>query len=145
MQQIIISQSKGMSRHNYNYNSKINSIFIQKFADDGWQFSFREALLSREDLTYSSNTDVPEYYWNGEKLISIETLLPNFNTRLEIDATRMFNNQSNLQLDFEFSGDLYHQSEPQGQEVRYGFISHVYMYIHVCICTSLIQPAAPTI
>ena len=60
---------------------------------------------------------MPADYWVEGTTVNTNTVLPDFDLRLELDASKNFYNQQNVGAKFLFSGDLYDNSQPTGAEV----------------------------
>ena len=85
---------------------------LSQYTSRGWQFTFTDAAVSRTGLSLPFS--VPGSYWNGVSSVNPNTSV--FDLRV---ATTMRNRltSNDLWIDFDFSGDLYHQANPIGRQV----------------------------
>ena len=80
-------------------------------------------MVSRKGIDVKDETHIflPNKYWIGNQTHNTDSILPLFDIRLESHAERIFIS-NNLITEFEFFGDLFHNSEQNGTKV--------------CTCTS---------
>ena len=98
-------------------------IFFQAYINSGWTISFKEFLLSDNGITFDNadgHTSLAQTYWVGsDQLVNSADVVPNFEFRTNADFNRFFWEEGdNLYVDVAFSGDIYHQSAPTGNDVR---------------------------
>ena len=87
-------------------------IQLSQYTSRGWQFTFTDAAVSRTGLSLPFS--VPDSYWNG-----VSSINPNVSV-FDLRVTTTIRNgltSNDLWIDFDFSGDLYHQASPTGRQV----------------------------
>ena len=90
---------------------------FQKYVEKGWNFGFYEALVSANGIVY--NEVVLSDYWSGSS--SFVPNVPKFDLLLKTSFDAKLTTAPNLWLNFSFTGDLYHQSNPTDYEVLYTY------------------------
>ena len=75
-------------------------------------------MVSRKGIDVKDETHIslPDKYWIGNQTHNTDSILPLFDIPLESHAERTFIS-NNLITEFEFSGDLFHNSEQNGTKV----------------------------
>ena len=73
--------------------------------------------MSRDGISDLRDVNIflPDLYWNGYTFINVTSLLPSFDVRLKMDASRIFNDSWNT---FSFSGNLYYRSHSVINQVK---------------------------
>lgn len=86
---------------------------LKMYTDKGWDFTFTDATLSH--LNVLSPFSITSTYWNG--LTYFEPNIPTFDLRLAMSMKNRLTS-NNLWIDFDFNGDLFHQANSVGTQVR---------------------------
>ena len=91
---------------------------IQPYTSTGWQFVFREATVSnvRVPSLYSFPNTIR--YWNGNTWFTPSN--QDFDLRLEATMNSQLTSRR-LWINYMFDGDVFHQYNPQNQQVRYTY------------------------
>ena len=87
-------------------------------------------MVSRKGIDVKDETHIslPDKYWIGNQTHNTDSILPLFDIRLESHAKRTFIS-NNLITEFEFSGDLFYNSEHNGTKV---YVHLTLFYYRLC-------------
>ena len=90
-------------------------------------------MVSRKgiDVKDEAHISLPDKYWIGNQTHNTDSILSLFDIRLESHAERMFIS-NNLITEFEFSGDLFHNSEQNGTKV-YVHLTFLFYYKQIML------------